>query len=540
VKLSSEKKIQEFINLGLFSVSLIPVFMLFFVVYQRIGIPMALEWGEGAGINQIYRLLSGQQIYTAPTLDFMPLVYTPAYYWLASVIGKISSQVELSARLLSFLSSLGAAGIIAWLVNRDTKNHLGAWLSGALYLACYGLSDGFFDLIRVDSLYVFILLVALVVLQITSRPGGLILAGATIALGFFTKQSTLIVFIPLLVYLLIKDWKRMWLLFAVIAAGILLPFFLLNASSNGWFTYYILELPREHGYSLVSAINFWVGDLIGPLGIAVGFGLIFSTPFLMGCFFKRNTTNLQKSTESELEEQSGSTASSAWTYLLFAAGAIGAAWITRASNGGGANNAMSAYAAIAILFGLGFDRAITLIQDNEKPKDYYLLVMSGLVAIQFIGILYNPFSFIPTAGEIEANEMLIAYLENLDDTAWIPYRSHLPRLAGKPTMIHAVNLFELTGYFKGDVLVEGEKLVEELRNRICYQEFDLIVLDQPIPWVSDQLNITYEIDKRFSFLEDQRRSELLEWQGGYQAFYVPKDGADLNRCLVTISSEGSQ
>ena len=201
---------------------------------------------------------------------------------------------------------------------------------------------------------------------------------------------------------------------------------------------------------------------------------------------------------------------------------------------------MSAYAAVALLFGLGLDKATQLIGTKENRRSIYSVFIASVVAVQFIGLIYNPFRFIPTDDEIIANERLTDQIREMDDPPWIPYRSQLSLLAGKPAQVHAVNLFELTGYFGGEVLPEGKALVEEIRANLCYQSYGLVMLDQPIPWVSDQLSSAYQLDDSFSFLEGERRSELLDWQGGYQAYYLPREKYDLDSCLETLGGKGDQ
>lgn len=522
--------------MGLFSLSLIPVLLYLFIVYHRVGLPFDLEWGEGAGINQIYRILSEDRLYSPPTVKFAPLVYTPFYYWLASVLGGIFKQVTLTARLLSVLASLGAAGIIAWLVIKETGNRFAGWLASAIYLACFAVSDGFYDLVRVDSLYVLLVLASFLILRSGSKPVAAAGAGLCIAIGFFTKQSTLIVFLPLVAYLLGKFWKTAWPLLPSILLGVTVPFYWINARTEGWFTYYILDLPREHGYSIISAVDFWIGDLLGPLGIACGFGLSYLVFKLSGVSLK-NT--------SELEQSQGNPGRKAdehqtLSYLLFAAGAIGAAWITRASNGGGANNAMTAYAAVAILFGLGYSAVNDLINKAAEKENIYRTVFLGLIAIQLAGLIYNPFNYIPTNEEVEANKLLIAFMEEEDDPIWIPYRSHLPRLAGKDAYIHAVNLFELTGYFKGDILPEGREVIEQIREDICSQSYGMIILDQPIPWIEEQLESAYQVNLSLSTLGQGRKSPLLSWQGGFDAVFIPQEDYDPEGCYEINEAEGTK
>lgn len=521
---SSRLRRQELINLGLFAISLIPVFLYLFLIYQRINLPFDLEWGEGAGINQIYRILSGKPLYGPPDLEFAPLVYTPLYYWFASLLSRLGLPVILAARLISILASFGSAAVAARLVIQETDNRMAGWLASVLFLACFGLSDGFYDLVRVDSMYVFVLLITFSVLRNASKPLGLSSAGFLIAAGFFIKQSALLVFIPIILYLLVKDWKTAWPLILSMMIGIILPFYWINSRSGGWFNYYILRLPQEHGFSLISAVDFWVGDLLGPLGIASGFGLIYLVSRL-------------KSGDKPEIERSGSwiqvqdNKHSALFFALFALGTIGTGWITRASNGGGVNNAMSAYASLSLLFGLGFfQMSEWSSRRGEKPE-----LVAGLVAciaaIQFIGLIYNPFNFLPTTEEVQTNEDLLTYFSETEGLIWAPYRSHLPGLVNKNSSIHAVNLFEMTGYFKGNILPEGIDLVDQIRKNICDQVYSVIMLDQPIPWVEQQIIAAYEIDNRFSDYSGARKSPLLDWQGGFASIYIPRQGIDPIECL---------
>lgn len=513
-------------NLGLFSISLIPVVFFFFIVVQRIGLPFDLEWGEGAGFNQIYHIMSGGRLYGPPSIDFTPLVYTPLYYWLSATISRIMPSAVLGARLLSVLASVGSVILIALLVRKETGNSFAGWLAGTIYLACFSLSDGFYDLVRVDSLYAFLLIASFLTLLISNKTIGMIAGGLLITLGFFTKQSALIVFLPYIIYLLCRNWKKAWPLLPTIVLGIILPIYLINARSDGWFTYYIFKLPQEHGYSLVSAVNFWIGDLLGPVGIAFCFGILYFYTKL-----SENSNQGKISTRTDQQHRH-------LDYLLFAVGAIGGAWITRASNGGGANNVMSAYAVVALLFGFGFSALENQIKNGSSRRNAYQILFYSLVVIQQIGLIYNPFNFIPSGLDIDLNQQLVEEIEEATGPIWIPYRSHLPLLGGKDFSIHAVNLFELTGYFKGDILPEGTDLVDQIQEEICRQTYGMIVLDQPIPWIEEQLTRAYVLNDSLFDTGTGRRSPQLSWQGGFDAIYIPQELYDLEGCLDTIYQKG--
>ncbi len=518
---------KKFSNVLLFSISLIPLIIFIYIVISRIGIGFDIEWGEGAGINQINHILTKNALYIEPSINFAPLVYTPLYYYLSAGLALVLKDILVSARLVSVLSTLASFGIIALIVSRETKNTLIGWVAGSFYLACFSLSGGFYDLARVDSLYVSLLLMTLLVFLTAKNKFNFVFAGLLIAIGFFTKQSSIIVFFPIVIYCLTNIRKVAWPMGIVILLGILIPIILINNGSNGWFLYYIFDLPREHGYSVLSAANFWVGDLLGPLGISVGFGLFYfvstNSPFIE----KGRISGVPGSRKAVLETDR--LFQPRLILLLFSIGSIGAAWITRTSNGGGANNAMSAYAVLALLFGIGAGKILNRFNENTS-KNYFVLA-TALICIQFIGLIYNPFNFIPTRTDIKLNQILVDRIEAQNKQVLIPYRSYLPEIVGKDPQIHMVNLFELTGYFRGDVQQTGKKIVNQIRENICNQDYGLIVLDQPVPWFVVQLESSY--DQR-SGIKDQH-SALMDWQKGIDYAYFPKEKYNREKCLISIN-----
>lgn len=518
---------KKFSNVLLFSISLIPLIFFIYIVISRISIGFVIEWGEGAGINQINHILNKNALYIEPSINFAPLVYTPLYYYLSAGLTLVIKNILFSARLVSVLATLASLGIIALIVYRETKNALIGWVAGSLYLACFSLSGGFYDLARVDSLYVFLLLITLLVFLTAKNKFNLVIAGLLVVIGFFTKQSSIIVFFPIVFYCLANIRKVAWPMGIVILLGLLIPIIVINNGSNGWFLYYIFDLPREHGYSVLSAAKFWIRDIFEPLGIVVGFGLFYfvsaNSPFREKGRISVDTGNIKAVKETEILIQPR------LILLLFSIGSIGAAWITRASNGGGANNAMSAYAALALLFGIGAGKILNRF--NENTSKNFFFVATALICIQFIGLIYNPFNFIPTRTDIDLNQILVHRIEDQNKQVLIPYRSYLPEIDGKDPQIHMVNLFELTGYFKGEIQQTGIRIVNQIREKICYQDYGLIVLDQPVPWFTVQLESSYE---QGSEMRDQH-SELMDWQKSIDYAYFPKEKYDREKCLISIN-----
>lgn len=526
----SSRKFERIINLLLFAISLIPVLIFIFVTIQRIAIPIDLEWGEGAGVNQIQRILSGQSLYVEPTIEFSPLVYAPLYYYLSAGLAFLIQPIFLAGRMVSVIATAASAFLLYRLVNSRSRTSLAGWFSAAFFIACFPLTDGFFDLVRVDALYVFLSLAGLATFLKGRTLFSFLLAGSLVVVSFFVKQSAVIVFLPLVLYLLIRNWKSAWILLPVILLGILVPSMAANAYSGGWFGYYIYGLPREHGFSLLSAVNFWPGDLIRYMGLALGFSIAYVVLIEPG-----DHENSEMSPAKRSKGASSSKLDDSSVIILFAVGALGASWITRSSNGGGANNIMLACAVIALLFGLGIDRVRQMANGGTGERRRIELLLPILIALQFIGMFYNPYRYLPTADEITANERLSDAIRMVDGEVLIPYRSDLPARLGKQPAIHAVNLFELTGYFLGEEQPAGRAIISQIQRRICNQEYGLVVLDQPMPWFQEQIDLAYLPDPAPLMPLTDRRSQQLEWQDGYDELFIPRQGYQMDNCLDTIS-----
>jgi len=524
---------KKYSNILVFSITLIPLVLFLFIVWNRITLPFIFEWGESAGVNQINRILSGSRLYGQPSLEFAPLVYTPLYYYLAAGLSKLMNNPLLAGRLISLLSTIGSTGIIGVLIFRETKQALLAWVSAMAFLACFSLSGGFFDLVRVDALFVFSVLITFSVFRNAKTFLEFIFIGLLLAAGFYIKQTFLIVFFPLSVYLVVKHWKLSISTIIGGAAALAFSLILVNLKTESWFFYYIFELPRQHGYSPISAIDFWIGDTLRPLGIMVAASLVFlfSNQVIPRIRPEKQVTSVRKETEGLLMSLNGKLE----LYGLFLLGAAAAAWITRSSNGGGANNVLVFYAALALTFGLGLDQILETTWIQDRPVNYAFFLV--LISVQFVGMVYNPFRFLPTQDEIRLNTELELVIRESGRSVLVPYRSHLAEELLLKPQIHIVNLFELTGYFKGDIQPAGYELVGQIRENICQQAYGLIVFDQPLPWFQDQVDDAYLLDPGQIAAADQT-SELLAWQGGAENRYIPRDKYTSDECLGNISQAG--
>ena len=100
-------------------------------------------------------------------------------------------------------------------------------LASALFAATFKLTGAWFDLARIDSLFVFLALSSVYFLRFTTFRGSSFLSALLISLSFLTKQSALFLFIPMAVYCLLTNWRRAihfigWTVLIVSGAAIIL------------------------------------------------------------------------------------------------------------------------------------------------------------------------------------------------------------------------------------------------------------------------------------------------------------------------------
>ena len=78
---------------------------------RRIGYPYDLEWMEGGMLHHALRFQQGTGIYAAPSIEFIPYLYTPLYPAILAVLGEIFGLGYTLGRVISVLSLLGIATV---------------------------------------------------------------------------------------------------------------------------------------------------------------------------------------------------------------------------------------------------------------------------------------------------------------------------------------------------------------------------------------------------------------------------------------------
>ncbi len=234
------------------------------------------------------RILAGQQLYPAPSAGYVPDGYTPLYFAVSAAAASVLGQSYLPLRLVSLVASLACFAILGRLVQRETGNRGAGLAAAGLLAATYFATNTWFDLGRVDSLFLALSVAGLYAARWAGRTRGAIVAGLLLGAAFCTKQSALAEGVAVLVALAAGPRRRLAvpaaIAYAAVVGGSTLA---LGLASHGWYVYYVFEQMSQHALNPTAASQFWVSELLPTLAVALCAALLGARrmPFtlLAGC-----------------------------------------------------------------------------------------------------------------------------------------------------------------------------------------------------------------------------------------------------------------
>ena len=162
-----------------------------FVALSRLDYPFALQQLEGNSLVEVHRILAGQPLYPAPTAGYVPDGYPPLYFLVSAAVARVLGAGYLSLRLVSLVSSLACFALLARLVQRETGSIAAGTGAAGVFAATYFTAGTWFDIGRVDSLFLALSLGGLYAARHMRGARGAIAAGALLAAAALTKQTAL-------------------------------------------------------------------------------------------------------------------------------------------------------------------------------------------------------------------------------------------------------------------------------------------------------------------------------------------------------------
>jgi 4-amino-4-deoxy-L-arabinose transferase-like glycosyltransferase len=430
------------------------------VALVRLRYPFALEWIEGGMLDEVRWLLSGHDLYVRPSLDYVPFIYNPLYFWICAGFAKVLGTTLLTLRLVSLASSLGTLLLLYSLVVHETQDRAMGLVAAGLYAGTFQVTQQFMDIARVDALFVLLAIAPLWVLRTRPTARGRLIAAALLVLCFLTKQTGALVAAPFVIFVLRdgireattrRERMRGVPFAALVIGGILGSAWLLEATSHGWYGYYAFELPQ--GHPIVKGLwwDFWAGDLAGTLGAAC-----------LGALFVLFGPGAMPQRAREL-----------WGAAL--AGVLLASWAGRLHDGGWTNVLMPAYALLAALFAIALHSASSLARSAGGEVRRRLELFVALVGLlQLATLLYDPRRAVPDSRDEAAGVEVVATLRAAPGDTFTPTDSYLAGLAGKRPYLHEMAVRDILRAPASDI---SKALHDEIRDALRRHRWAMLITD---------------------------------------------------------------
>jgi hypothetical protein len=324
-------------------------------------------------------------------------------------------------------------------------------LSACLFAATFRKSGGWFDLARVDSLFMLLVLAAVYLARSGASRRSQVSAGLLAAAAILTKQNALVVLAPLLLLLLVSQARRSLLFVGTATVATAAVVLYLNLTTSGWFLYYCLVLLSHHPHVPGAFWRFWSHDLLPLLPLVV-----LSFAFL-------------------ITEWRGWFAWNRHFALALLVGMLGSSWLVRAGVGAEANNLMPAFAGLAIGAGLAL-AAIPARWGGRSPLRQLQIEGAALCSLllQFGLLVYRPGSQLPTRADRAAGESVVARLRAVPGEVFLPHHGYLARMAGKHEYAHTVAMDDV---FLADRGPARDDLFAQLIAALNERRFAAVVLE---------------------------------------------------------------
>ena len=239
------------------------------VAARRLSYPFTIEWLESNSLVEVHRLLTGRPLYAAPTVGYVPDGYPPLYFALCAAAAAVAGPSYFTLRLVSVVSSVVCFAVLGRLVQRETGSAAAGTAAAGLFAATYFVTGTWFDVARVDSLFLALSVSALYTARWARDRRGAVLAGVLLAAVFLTKQNGLAEGVAVLAALACGPRRRLAGPAALTYAGLLAASTLmLSLTSHGWYLYYVFEQLGEHALNDAVIGQFWTVSVLPVLGVA--------------------------------------------------------------------------------------------------------------------------------------------------------------------------------------------------------------------------------------------------------------------------------
>ncbi len=473
------------------------------VALIRLRSPVELEWIEGGMVDQVRRVLDGEQLYHEPHLDSVPYLYTPLFTWLGAAVSWFVGVGPEPLRAVSLVSSLVAFWATARLVVAETADRWAGFVGAGILAASFVVCGAWFDVARVDSLMLALTLAGALRIRTASTDRDAVWGGLLLVLAVLAKQDAALPAVAVLVWLASRDRRRGTLAGATFVGLLVAAFVALQVSSDGWFWFYVVEVPRSHELVPASMLGFFTDDLrpYTWLLVAGALGMVAARRHGAGGSAGAGAAGTGDGVDLRY-------------VAAFVASMVLCGWAGRIHSGGWDNVLMPAVAAMAVLGGLAAATA------RHVPSRPVAVACLALLLAQFWVLRWNPQDHVPADRDERTALAEVEALRSLPQAVYLPAHPWLLTLSGsQPTAQSAA----LADVLRGP-RPEGRRLSAELDRAVREHRFAAVVVDSQrwMSYLPDSFEDHYRYER--DLLPGGRVSESLTgFRTGPAEVWVPRD-----------------
>ncbi len=386
------------------AVEILPVAagLAFFVVFAlvagfRLQSPFPIGPFDVGFMQHVRRVLHHQSVYPAPTIRFVPLQYTPLYYYVSAAVARIVGEGFLPLRLVSIVSTLWSMAIIGAFVWRETGDRRSTVIAACLFSATYRAAGAWFDVPSTDMLRLALVLSAAYVLRFRSGLSSALLGAALMVLAALSKQSALVSGSATVLAVATLSRRRAAAFAGAFAIGVAISTVAMIRWEGDWYPFYVFRIATHQPSwdNVHEVFAFFSGELLGtvPIALLLPWVLLFGTR-----------------TGHDTPER----ALPAPFYLVSLMGSVAVATASKALQGSSVNATIPVYAWLSVIFGVMIYRLRLCVRSHVPRR----VVIAGLTVAQFLMLAYVPASLVPRGPD----PMKLVHLVGVTPTRMTPVR----------------------------------------------------------------------------------------------------------------------
>jgi len=420
----------------------------FVVMILRIQYPYQLEWMEGGEIEHILRLLKGKSIYCPPSMEFIPYIYTPLYYYIGVLFSPIFEPSLLLMRVVSVISFLISLIFIYLIIYRLTNDKYYGVVGVGIYALSFATTGFWFDTARVDTVANLFMILSFYFL-LGDKKFSYIFSALFSFLAFYSKQSYVIITLFIIVSLFITKNKK-FALFSLIYFGLIVCSTLVESIlSNGWYLFWNFYFPSTHHWIWERAITFWTIDTLPFYSVSLAFILAFLLVKKSKIF-----------SQGEL-----------FFFALFI-GCWASSYFSRLHYGGYLNVLIPFISSISLLFPI----ALSSFERELKNIEMGRIILHSSLFIQLLLLLYNPIFPVPNEKDRQDVERILSFAKNKGAEVYLMGYNYVQGYYGLKSYPHYVLVNDLLI----SKVAEKQAFVEEFKNSLKTKKFKYIILDSDL------------------------------------------------------------